>query len=244
MTSQINMSVKEITIKVTGIGKVNTMLEKYLSADIQTLLAPLNFDSAALDGTDVIFLVACADDQNAWMEFQKGIDFARQHNMIAFPIWISDEQPEMTDNILVAKPKTFSGNIELFAYISESIKSIHSVLSQPGPVDADLGDIRSLFHDNGRLSFYYYDYRTSQDKYVSTDKALQWLATQGVEPHSGKFGILNIAASESSLNMFEIYELSEMIHDEIGNNDSEIIWSAVEDNSLADKIHVTMWVKY
>jgi len=243
MTSKMNMIVKAITVKVTGIGKAHAMLEKYLLAAERKLLAPFSLDPAGWEKTDVLFLVACADNQDTWAEFQKGIDFARQQNMLVFPIWISDEQPEKTDNILVVKPKNFSGNMELFAYISESIQSIYTVLSQPGPIDVDLETVRSLFKDPGRLLFHYYEYQAKQGKYSATDKALQWLAAQGVAPHSGKIVLLNITGSEDNLSMFEVSELSDMIHDGIGNNDSEISWLAASDNALADTIHVTMWVK-
>ena len=79
MTSKMNMIVKAITLKVTGIGKAHAMLEKYLLAAEQKLLAPFSFDPATWDKTDVLFLVACAGSQDTWTEFQKGIEFARQH---------------------------------------------------------------------------------------------------------------------------------------------------------------------
>lgn len=237
------MIVKAITVKVTGIGKAYALLEKYLLDEELKLLSPFSLAPAVLDKADVLFLVACANSQDTWTEFKKGIDFARQHNMIAFPIWISNEQPVMTDNLLIVKPKNFSGNMELFAYISESIKSIYTVLSQPGPIDVDLETVRSLFKDPGRLIFHYYEYQANQGKYTATDNALQWLATQGVAPHYGKIVLLNITGSEDSLSMFEVSDLCDMIHDGVGNNDSEIYWLAASDNALADTIHVTMWVK-
>lgn len=244
MLSKENTLTKMGALKVVGVGNTGVMLENFLSIDEIPIVATTPTEPTYWKGIDVGFIVACADEDNSWDNFQKEIKAAREQNVITFPIFVSDKQPDVSDNIMVITPKHFSGNMELYAYIGESIKSIKDFVSQVGVVDLDLEDLRSLFSNNGHLAFVHYQYNAKTSKSIATQRAIQELATFGASAHAAKFMILNLEGSEENLNMFEVCELSELIHTEFGNDKCNLIWGASIDNTIINNIHVSLWLSF
>ena len=232
------------TVKVAGIGKTRAALENFL---IQPNITQLTEDATAPESwteTGVGFLVADASENNAWDNVQKALQTAEKQNVLSIPIWIAETPPRMDDAIMWVNPKNFASDAELYDYIGESILSIQSIISQPGLVNLDLEDIRGILNCPGRLSFTYGEYTADADKRTAIQQAMQKLTAMDVAPGSSKFMILNITGSEDHLSMFEICEISELIHDDFGTDDCSIIWGATIDNALADKIRISLWLKY
>lgn len=163
--------------------------------------------------------------------------------MLLFPLLISAEPLDITDSVVIVNPLHFAGEAELYTYIVESVKSIQTFSCQPGLVNIDLEDIRALSDSPGRLAFIYGEHEASMDKSLVAKTALQKLYAMNIPAHSSKFIVLNITGNEENLSMFEIMELSEHIHEGLCNDDTCTIWGANIDNTLADKIHVSIWVK-
>ena len=149
-------------LKILGIGKVSVMLEKHLTNIEIPILSHTPIESSFWNGTDVGFIVACDTEENAWENLKNEINIAREHNVIIFPIFISENTPDVTDNIILLNPKHFLNEIDIYSYIGYSIKSIQLLISQPGCVNSNLEDLRSLFKCNGRVAFEYYKSQTSQ----------------------------------------------------------------------------------
>ena len=245
MIAKENTYKKLGTLKVVCVGNTSVFLEKHLTHYENFMLSNSPVEPTFWNGTDVGFIVAHDKGGNdSWENFQKEIKFAREQNVITFPIFISESHPAVFDNIMMVNPKHFSGNIELYTYIGESINSIKSFILPPGLVDLNLEDIRSLFTGDGNLAFVYYEYKANENKYIATQKAIEKFTRLGSTPHSVKFMILNIAGSEEKLNMFDVVELSDIIHNEFGNNNCNLIWGANIDDNLTDNIHVSLWLKY
>ena len=232
------------TVKVTGIGKTRASLDKFLT---QSNIPLLNEDATAPEswaGTGVGFLVADASEKNAWNNIQKVLQATKKQNVLSITLLITETPPLMADGIMWVNPKNFASDTELYDYIGKSILSIQSIISQPGLVNLDLEDVKGLFNGSGHLGFTYGEYTATANKRTAVQQALQTLTSLGVAPRSGKFMILNITGSEDHLSMFEICEISELIHDSFGTDDCTIIWGATIDNALADKIRISLWVKY
>lgn len=244
MIAKEHIKIKAETLKVVCIGNTGTILEKYLTLDKMPILANSPIESTFWNETDVVFIVTNDNEADSWENLKKEIRSAREHNVITFPIFISESQLDASDNIMVVNPKKFSGNIELYTYIGECINSIKSFILPSGLVDLDLEDIRSLFTGDGNLAFVYYQYKANENKCIATQKAVDKFTRLDAKPHSIKFMILNITGSEEKLNMFEVVELSDLIHKEFGKNNCNLILGANIDDNLADNIHVSLWLKY
>ena len=230
-------------VKVAGIGKVGTLLEKYVANTDIALLTGNSAEPEAWTGTDLGFLVADDTENNAWERLQQGIHSARQQNVLPVPIWITKTKPDTTDTIMALAPQHFTSDEDIYKYIVESISSIQSLLSLPGLVNLDLEDVRQTFSGAGRLAFSYGEYAANTDKQIAVDEVMQRLSRMDVAPHSSKFMLLNITGSEEHLSMFEIAEISELIYDKLGTNDCHMIWGANIDNAFADKIRISLWVR-
>ena len=238
-----NCTQAKCVVKTAGIGKAKALLEKHLAhADITMLTGNIT-GPETWTGTDLVFLVADGTEENSWNQLQQGITSAKQQNVLPVPIWIAPAKPDINDAIMVLNPQHFADDEDIFTYIGESILSIQSLLSLPGLVSLDFEDVRQTFNDAGRLAFSYSEYAANSDKQVAIDEVMQRLSLMNVTPHSGKFMLLNITGSEEHLSMFDIAETSELVCDKLGTTDSSLIWGANTDNTLADKIRISLWVR-
>lgn len=244
MLFEVNTKTREGILKVVGVGNTGVMLEKLINLDEIPLLAHTPIDPTFWNETDVGFIVAHANEDNSWNNLQKEIKAAREQNVIIFPIFVSENQPDVSDNIMVINPKHFSGDVELYSYIGETIKSIQEFVSQVGMVELDIEDLHSLFSNHGHLAFVHYQYKAKTSKSIATKKAMQNLAVFGASSHSAKFIMLNIKGSEENLNIADICELSDLIHTEFGNDKCNLIWGASIDNTIIDNIHVSLWLSF
>ncbi len=228
-------------LKVLGIGKAGVMLDKYLFLEKIVNLAKHPMDPKFWNGTDVGFIVAYANEENAWENLQTETAIAREQHVVTFPIFISENTPEVTDNIILLNPKHFLSEIDIYSYIGYSIKSIQLLISQPGCVDSNLEDLRSLFKGNGRVAFEYY--KSNEGRYRAAQNALQMKAIVGAPVIEAKIFLLDIVTHENNMSEMELFDFIETIHSKI-NNDCTLIWNAISDESLTDNLHIYSWFKF
>ena len=228
-------------LKILGIGKVSVMLEKHLTNIEIPILSHTPIESSFWNGTDVGFIVACDTEENAWENLKNEINIAREHNVIIFPIFISENTPDVTDNIILLNPKHFLNEIDIYSYIGYSIKSIQLLISQPGCVNSNLEDLRALFKGNGRVAFEYY--KSNKGRYRAAQNALQMKAIVGAPVIDAKIFILNIVTHENNISEMDLFDFIETIHSKI-NDDCTLIWNAISDEALTDKLHIYSWFKF
>lgn len=228
-------------LKILGIGKVSIMLEKHLTHSEMPILSHTPIESSFWNGIDVGFIVACDTEENAWENLKNEITIAREHNVITFPIFISENIPDVTDNIILLNPNHFLNEIDIYSYIGYSIKSIQLLMSQPGGGDSTFEDLRSLFKGNGRVAFEYY--KSNEGRYCAAQNALQMKAIVGAPVIDAKLFILNIATHENNISEMELFDFIETIHSKI-NNDCTLIWNVIGDETLTDKLHIYSWFKF
>ena len=228
-------------LKILGIGKVSIMLEKHLTHSEMPILSHTPIESSFWNGIDVGFIVACDTEENAWENLKNEITIAREHNVITFPIFISENIPDVTDNIILLNPNHFLNEIDIYSYIGYSIKSIQLLMSQPGRGDSTFEDLRSLFKGNGRVAFEYY--KSNEGRYCAAQNALQMKAIVGAPVIDAKLFILNIATHENNISEMELFDFIETIHSKI-NNDCTLIWNVIGDETLTDKLHIYSWFKF
>ena len=227
-------------LKILGIGKVSIMLEKHLTHSEMPILSHTPIESSFWNGIDVGFIVACDTEENAWENLKNEITIAREHNVITFPIFISENIPDVTDNIILLNPNHFLNEIDIYSYIGYSIKSIQLLMSQPGGGASTFEDLRSLFKGNGRVAFEYY--KSNEGRYCAAQNALQMKAIVGAPVIDAKLFILNIATHENNISEMELFDFIETIHSKI-NNDCTLIWNIIGDETLTDKLHIS-WFKF
>ncbi|TYZ22920.1 hypothetical protein [Selenomonas ruminis] len=232
------------SLKIAGIGKTHALLEQYLNCSGICLLTEDPTLPVSWADTTVGFLVADATEEHAWEKFQQGIQSAKEQKVLLLPMLITAQLTESASSFMQINPQYFIDEAELYAYIAESIKSIQSFISEPGLVNIDLEDIRFLFTEEGRFAFSYGERESQIDKCAAARMALKQLRMMNPPIPAAKYIILNITGSEDNLSMFEIQEICEFVNEELGTNSSCIIWGANIDNTLADRIYVSIWVKF
>lgn len=234
---------KADTLKVMGIGNAGAMLEKYLTLNEIAIFPHTPIESSFWNGTDIGIIVTSDIEENSWENFQKEIIIAREHNVITFPIFISEKYPDVTDNIIVLNPRHFLREVDIYNYIEDSIKSIQSFISQHGFIDENLEDLRSLFKGNGRVAFSYYDYKTNASRYQTSQNALQMKAIIGSPITDAKFLIWIISSSENNIRNMDLPDFIEEFRSKI-NNDCTFIWTAIIDKKLTDGFHIYSLYKF
>ncbi|WP_037355352.1 hypothetical protein [Selenomonas sp. FC4001] len=229
-------------LQVVSIGKTSAKLKKHLRNTTLTLHDSPHEGTQWTD-IDVIFLVADASEEHDLEKFKEIVKISKQQNIMLFPLLISYEPIEINNSIIIVNPLYFPSEEKLYTYIVESIKSIETFNSKTGIVDIGLEDIKALLSPPSRLAFSYEEQNTTTDKSVIAKMALQKLYDMNIPAHSGKFIVLNIIGSEDNISMFEIQEICELVSEEIGYNESCVLWGANIDNELDEKIHISIWVK-
>ena len=58
-----------------------------------------------------------------------------------------------------------------------------------------------------------------------------------------KIFILNIVTHENNISEMDLFDFIETIHSKI-NDDCTLIWNAISDLSLTDKLHIYSWFKF
>ncbi|WP_303816698.1 hypothetical protein [Selenomonas ruminantium] len=230
-------------LKVLGVGKAGVMLDKYFSLEKMVNLANSPIDHNFWLGTNVGVIVAFATEENSWEVFQKEVTIAREHNVITFPIYISEKYPDVIDNIIVINPKHFLREDDIYAYIEDIIKSIDTFISQSGCIDENLDDLRSLFNGNGRVAFSCYECKANVDRYHRAQNALQMKAIVGSPITDAKVHVWIITSSENNIRNMDLPDLIEELHSKL-NNDCAFIWTAISDDTLTDGFRIYSWLKF
>ena len=229
-------------LQVVSIGKTTEKLKEYLRNTTLSLLDSPHEETQWTD-IDVVFLVADASEEHDLEKFKEIVKISKQHNIMVFPLLISCKPVEINNSIIIVNPLCFPNEEKLYTYIVESIKSIETFNSKPGIVDIGIEDIQALLAPSSRLAFSFEEQNATTDKSVVAKMAIQKLYDMDIPAHSSKFIVLNIIGSEDNISMFEVQEICELVNEELGYNESCVLWGANIDNTLDEKIHISIWVK-
>lgn len=159
---------------------------------------------------------------------------------------------ELTDNvdalIIVSnnKLKEIYGNLRIsdaFSHadniLTTAAKGIAEIITVPGYVNVDFEDVNTVMRESG-VAIMGIAYGEGEDRAkVAVREALDCPLLEENDIRGAKDILLNIASGTKEITMDEIFEVTEFVQAEAGN-DTNLIWGNCYDESLGEQICVTV----
>ncbi|MCK4390377.1 MAG: hypothetical protein KAV83_09095 [Desulfobacterales bacterium] len=119
-----------------------------------------------------------------------------------------------------------------------SIKDISDLIMMPGLVGLDFADIRAIISNAGMAAMGTGIATGDKRAKVATENAISHLLSERISIADATGVLANIASSDS-VTLKEMTEAFERIHQEVGA-ETEIVWGVPLDESLEDRLRVTV----
>ena len=159
---------------------------------------------------------------------------------------------ELTDNvdalIIVSnnKLKEIYGNLRIsdaFSHadniLTTAAKGIAEIITVPGYVNVDFEDVNTVMRESG-VAIMGIAYGEGEDRAkIAVREALDCPLLEENDIRGAKDILLNIASGTKEITMDEIFEVTEYVQAEAGN-DTNLIWGNCYDESLGEQICVTV----
>ena len=200
--------------------------------------------SETLDGFDIIFFVAGLDNSPAANFTSKVAEFAEMNDALKIATLVryddtSDKilsELEWNVDALISIPRDAEQNVEKF--FTEIVRIISDLIAVPGLVNLDLRDVQSIMSNAGKTVICFGEATgekaTADAVKATVDSSLSEMKLKGAH------GILlNITAATDLLSMRTVKEACEILQ-ESTHPDAEIIWGVRVNDSLGDKVSVTI----
>jgi len=122
--------------------------------------------------------------------------------------------------------------------LRQGVKGISDLIALPGLVNLDFADVQSVMSNAGSALM---GIGEASGEGAAIEAAKAAIASPLLETSiDGARGILlNVTGAEENLSMYEIQEASEAIHG-AADSQANIIWGASIDNTMGDKVRVTV----
>lgn len=163
----------------------------------------------------------------------EGLDELKK-NVDSLIIVSNDKLREMHGNLPVSEAFAHADNI-----LSTAAKGIAEIITVPGYVNVDFEDVNTVMRDSGVSIMGTAVAEGEGRARKAVDEALNSPLLEDNDIRGAKHILLNITSGAKEVTMDEIYEITEYIQDEAGY-DTDLIWGNCVDDSLGDKICVTV----
>ncbi len=141
---------------------------------------------------------------------------------------------EVCDNMKFSEGFSFADNI-----LAAAAKGIAEIITVHGYINVDFADVHTVLADSG-VALMGTGSAEGEDRAV---KAVQEALNSPLLNDNKIIGteniLLNISSGNSEITMAEIGEISDYVNNEVGSNPN-IIWGTGKDESLEDKISITI----
>ncbi|MCB0670260.1 MAG: cell division protein FtsZ, partial [Saprospiraceae bacterium] len=163
----------------------------------------------------------------------EGLDELKK-NVDSLIIVSNDKLRQMHGNLPVSEAFAHADNI-----LSTAAKGIAEIITVPGYVNVDFEDVNTVMRDSGVSIMGTAVAEGEGRARQAVDEALNSPLLEDNDIRGAQHILLNITSGAKEVTMDEIYEITEYIQDEAGH-DTDLIWGNCVDESLADKICVTV----
>jgi cell division protein FtsZ len=197
----------------TGVAPIIAKYSKKLGAlTIAVVTLPFNFENPRRK-------------KNADIGIENLRDFADSVVKVS-----GDKILQLEENISQEKALSIANDV-----LFETIKGISYLMTMPGIVNLDFADVKGMLENSGTA---FVGIGEASGTNAALNAAKNALYCPLIENIQGAYSILlNVAASEDSLEMSEVMEVSNMIQD-AANENAEIMWGVSIDPSLGDTVKV------
>ena len=239
-----NMDGKFCNLSVSFIGKTAEIWNKQGFAKEFKLLEGNPLEPVSWQGVDIGFVIADGGNEDDVKILKEVVEIAKSTCMpVLLPILVSAEPVEVQIASLIINPDNYAGESEVYKNIYYAIKSINDIAYLPGLVNLDIQDVQSICMDKKSLIFAMGEADEENAAITAAREAIDKIAKQnGNVKGTGNAVLLNVTGRESNLSMYEIQEVSETIYDWLEDAEATIIWGASIDDSLDDKIRVSILI--
>ncbi len=146
----------------------------------------------------------------------------------------NDKLREMHGNLKISEAFSKADDI-----LTVAAKGIAEIITVAGYINVDFEDVKTVMKDGGTAIM---GSASAEGENRATKAVSQALASPLLNDNDitgARFILLNITSGEDEVAMDEIDEITEYIQNEAGNT-ADIIWGTGQDESLADRVSVTI----
>lgn len=155
-------------------------------------------------------------------------------NVDALIIVSNNKLKEIYGNLRISDAFSHADNI-----LTTAAKGIAEIITVPGYVNVDFEDVNTVMRESG-VAIMGIAYGEGEDRArIAVREALDCPLLEENDIRGAKDILLNIASGTKEITMDEIFEITEYVQEEAGN-DTNLIWGNCYDESLGEKICVTV----
>ncbi len=155
-------------------------------------------------------------------------------NVDSLIIVSNDKLREIHGNLPVSEAFGYADNI-----LSTAAKGIAEIITVPGYVNVDFEDVNTVMRDSGVSIMGTAVTEGEGRARKAVHEALNSPLLEDNDIRGAKHILLNISSGTKEVTMDEIYEITEFVQDEAGQ-DTDLIWGNCFDETLGEKICVTV----
>ena len=155
-------------------------------------------------------------------------------NVDSIIIVSNDKLREIHGNLPISEAFANADNI-----LSTGAKGIAEIITVPGYINVDFEDVNTVMRESGVSIMGTAVAEGENRARTAVDQAINSPLLEDNDIRGAKHILLNITSGTKEVTMDEIYEITEYIQDEAGS-DTDLIWGNCFDETLGDKICVTV----
>jgi len=203
-----------------------------------------------LADSNVIYTIASFEDQQDISNCMDLLSFAKESNLLAFTILLLPQSFPRMENVYEANRKlqrvrllvdlvVVTPNLKSISpsYVALLLKGIGQLIGKAGLVNLDVADIRAIVH-GGKVAVIGFGQGSGEERALKAIKRAIRSKLLPLEPHGSDRALVNVTGG-ADMTVMEAEKVSEEIKKLI-KPESRIIWGAMVDPSLEDKIKVTL----
>lgn len=124
--------------------------------------------------------------------------------------------------------------------LKNAVGGIAEIITLPGLINVDFEDVRTVMSAKGRAMMGSATAEGPERARVAAEQAVSSPLLEGVNLQSAKGVLVNITAARNGLKMREVHEVMAVIHNLVTEDEAQIIFGSVYDDSLGDELRVTV----
>ena len=157
-----------------------------------------------------------------------------KNNVDSLIIVSNDKLREIYGNLAISEAFANADNI-----LTTAAKGIAEIITVAGYVNVDFEDVNTVMRDSG-VSIMGTAFAEGEDRArKAVDQALNSPLLEDNDIRGARHILLNITSGSKEVTMDEIYDITEFVQGEAGE-DTDLIWGNCYDESLGDKLAVTV----
>ena len=167
------------------------------------------------------------------MQADEGLEALRE-NVDTMLIIGNDKLREMYGNLKMSEAFSKADDI-----LTVAAKGIAEIITVAGYINVDFEDVKTVMKDGGTAIMGSASAEGNDRAITAVTKAMSSPLLNDSEIKGAKYILLNITSGEDEISMDEIDSITDYIQEEAGNS-ADIIWGNGIDESLGNKVSVTI----